>query len=420
MSDSDDRLPDVEHGDSDDGLPDVGHEEDDAAGRDSLSDGNRLRSFNSVLDEVKAFETDEQLREWLIQVLDKRSTGAKRLPNRWPRHAFVSRIYRKSDTLLKERFGRVYSHLLQSFEPGTASDGKAHDAERELLFNLVSLSSTIRTEQAKARLMRWLRNGAYRDWEYGTFNLYNEILLATSAYDPDEAWLSYICDSLPTKPYYERVALASYRALLQTQGIGCLELLPQVLGAVDPRHEKKRKSFGYLLGLTISRFGAEVFLDKATEALKRNVEDAAEACSNALRLEDFLEDAFSEAQAEQLKSCVERLRRSVLDPAIERLQSLEADEKADALHNLVKKKPPETIYRFRWRDGCALVFPRRFEVVIDEPHALSLLDELDDYNQVDPLSVGIDAMSPPKMRSMAAYAGTSAGGLPVTDEDDLI
>src|SRR5690349_1293417 len=103
-----------------------------------MSESDRLRTFNSALDEVKGFQTDEELREWLLQLLD-RSTGARRLPNRWEgaRHAFVSRVYRKSDTLLKERFGRVYSRLLELFEPGMDSNWERAEAEREYLFNLV-------------------------------------------------------------------------------------------------------------------------------------------------------------------------------------------------------------------------------------------------------------------------------------------
>lgn len=381
---------------------------------------DRILSFDSALDEIRDLNADEQLSEWLIQVLDRRVPGVRRLPGRWTSHAFVSRLYRKSDLLLKERLGRAYSRLLVSFEPEMHPNREATEGDREYLFNLISLASTIRAEQAKARLRRWLYLEVYRDWEYDNFNLHKQILLATAAYDPDDAWVSYVHDTLPTKSYYERVALASYRALLQTKGIDCLSLLPRVLGAVPPSHEKRRKSFGYLLGLTMSRFGREVFLSKAAETLNSGERDVAALCSNALRLEDFLEDAFPQSQKWQMSSCVDHLRLKVLQPAVRRLHGLKPEEKASAVVDLIAKKPPEKIYRLSWVPGCALVFPRKFEILIDEK-TNSLLPNPAGYEEVNPLNSAIAAMNPPNPQPLAAYArgaGASAGGAS-SDEDDF-
>ena len=222
-----------------------------------------------------------------------------------------------------------------------------------------------------------------------------------------------IYETLPTKPYFSRFALAAYRALLQTQGIDCVKLLPQILRAVDPVHEKERVSFGYLLSITIQRFDQEVFLNKATEALDSAGHDVAEVCSNVLRLEDFLEDAFKPSQEEQLRRCVKHLRRAILDPATHRLYRMEGAEKAEALNLLLERKQPEKVfYSSLDTPMWVFVYPRKYEIKVSSQVAASLQATLDEYQWDSPFgnspNASIIVGRPPDERALAVGAAAAA------------
>jgi hypothetical protein len=291
----------------------------------------RPLSLKDVIEKLRAFSRDE-LFHWLARALDESSPEAIPLPMTWERHAFLANLYRSCDHPLQLRFSDAFAGLLEQFEqrPGPAPE------DRQYLFSLLSLASTVRSDRAKVRLRRWLYLELFHDWKQEFFNLHGELILATTAYDPDEAWVEYISKVLPTRPFFREVARQAYRALLQTRGLDCLTLLPDVLKVLDPLAEEDKEQFGYLLSITLNRHGREIFLRQAKAALSGSHLGVSDVLASVLAFEDFLAEPLRET-GDHFEEFIQRLNSEVWSPATRRWQEMEAQENLQAFEEILEK-----------------------------------------------------------------------------------
>lgn len=239
----------------------------------NFQDSDRQGSIDSVeslLVYLRAL-TDVQMEESLRLYLKEGLLGERPVYTVLERHRFVAEIFNRCETVLQEKIRRVFASLLQNFEGTNPGDDPAY------LFSLVSLASVIRSASAKERLRRWIRLGTFKGWKHGIFDLNSELIVATSAYDADDAWIDYMLKVYPKQPTFAESALATYAALWQTRGEQCLDLLPEIMATGNPADRGFSKSLGYHLRLTIRKLGYERFnklTAKAFQDARNNVPTA--------------------------------------------------------------------------------------------------------------------------------------------------
>jgi hypothetical protein len=284
---------------------------------------NKRSSLQSLISEVQALKEDESLSQWLLEALTTRITARIDLPAHLP----ITSLYLQCDPLLQKRFGKALAGILESFEPRLGAD----EQEREFLYSLLSLAATIRNDQIKERLRRWLYQDAFQDWYYDIFNLYGVLLLTTSAYDSDEDWLDFVMKILPTRSRFRAFAVETHRAILDTKGIDCLELLPNILDVVDSDDEVTSSRLSLLLGETIETFGADRFFSYAVKSINKETRDVADVCSNTLKLEHLVADEVSE----EMDRWTLFLKERSWAPAIKRWQK--AGSKLDTFKEIVNR-----------------------------------------------------------------------------------
>jgi hypothetical protein len=355
-------------------------------------------SFDSIVGQIQRF-TDHELSQWLIRALDKRSPEMKNLPTRWERHTFIEKLYKKLDSTVQIKFSNALSHALEHFEP----ELKPREGDPRYLYSLLSLAAVIRNEQIKERLRRWLYLGLFHNWEYKIFNLHGVLILTTCAYDSDETWRNHLMNVLPTKAYFRKVALETYRAILQTRKLDCVELLPDILSTAEPENEDLKERFGYLLSETIGRFGQEFFFARATAALNSGAKDVAQVCSNVLKFEDFLEEAFRDGrQLKYFKEWIKHLDEVVWKPAQENWREMEDEESKKVFDRILDKcrdyitPIPRAFVRYdKDDDNEVLSFRGTHEIVVnlkEQAHLRPFFENLAEYEKAqDPIEVYAEA-----------------------------
>jgi hypothetical protein len=246
---------------------------------------------------------DLQLIDALKAYLSSGIIGGRPLPARSERHVFLANLFNGCDQTLQDRLRNAFACLLEFFEP--SEPPKTSDVE--YLFYLLSLAPVIRNKQAKERLRRWLFANAFDGWKYDIFDLQNELILATSAYDSDEVWTNFILHILPKRANFKNVSLAAYRALWQTIQLNSLSLLPSILLFSNPEDSKFLKSFGYLIRLTIDKAGTQQFCNKTISVLDNFESPPLEIWTVVLRLEELIDQELAKYR-EELKPLRQHLR----------------------------------------------------------------------------------------------------------------
>jgi hypothetical protein len=299
--------------------------------------------------------SEKELYNWLARELQTAPPGASI-------HTFIAEVYRESKPSLQLRLSNAFADLLESFVPSVTPN-----KNYLYLYELLSLASNIRTTRVKERLRRWLYQDMFKDSEYLGDNLHGYLILASMFYDSDEEWLSHIKHTLPGKPFFPQVARHAYRALLDTTGINCLDLLPQVLGAIDYHDEDEKSFFGYLLEETVSRFDQELFLDRVAEALSAEWR-VERVFANTLNLEEFLASAFRR-QPKRLETLVKGLDARIWRPWANKWVGLDKERGEKAFTAIYDVCKPRIIDYFLVRDAIgALDFRSRHELVVPSSH----------------------------------------------------
>ena len=300
---------------------------------------NRPLSLSQIVERIQRL-SDDELFNWLAESLEEKYHPVAPINTRWEVHTYIADIYRKCTPSFRARLSQAFAGLLESFVPNVSQK-----KDSKYVFQLISLASNIRNKQTKERLRRWLHSEIFKDWEFQNFNLHGELILATSTYDSDQQWLNYIEKVLPTRSFFSKVARHAYRALLQTRGIDCLGLLPDMLRVLNPENENEKEAFGYLLGVTLNRFGQELFLEKANEILSADwrVEIV---FKNILNLEEFLRSALSR-QSGPFGNRFEEFRRyfdlEIWKPCAERWQSLDEEKNSLAFEAILEACRPNVV-----------------------------------------------------------------------------
>lgn len=336
-------------------------------------------SMSQVVERIQRL-SDEGLRQWLAESLEGKPSRVAPLPTRWEAHTFIADIYRKCSPSLQVRLGYALAGLLESFVPNVSRSKNS-----KMAFQLLSLASTIRNERTKERLRRWLYSEIFKDWEYAIFNIHGELILATSTYDSDEVWMNYIRRILPTKEFFPQVARHAYRAVLQTRGISCLDMLPDILPVLDPETGNNKEAFGYLLGVTLDRFGKELFLKKATETLKTEWR-VERIFINVSRLGQFLQSVLSGKQ-ELFEEFHGHFDREIWRPCADKWRSLEREDNHLAFEAILDVCKPEPTPTYLITDALGVLrFPGPHELVVPESFT-----HLRPYFQGSELAIGMGA-----------------------------
>lgn len=282
---------------------------------------NRQSQFDLLLGEIQAFKKTEELSVWLLRALHRGVPGVINLPARGERHILIEKLYKKCDPLFQIKFGNALALSLERFEPSATPDAN----ELEYLYSLLSLAALIRNDQIKERLHRWIQMDAFHEWEHKTFNLYGVLILTTSEYDSNEEWLHHILKVLPTKAYFGEVAAAAYRAILETKGLDCIELLPDSLKTVELNDKRARSRFRILLSETMERCVPDFFFTTVARLLNSKERDVADVCLNVLKLENLIEEEFQNQK--EFDKWTQYLGEKVWQPAIQRWRKAGTDPK---------------------------------------------------------------------------------------------
>ena len=336
-------------------------------------------SMGQVVERIQSFP-DEELYQWLAESLEGKSSRLAPLPTRWEAHTFIADIYRKCRPSLQVKLGHALAGLLEAFVPNVSQSKNSKH-----VYQLLSLASTIRNARTKERLRRWLYSEIFKDWVYAVYNIHGELILATSTYDSDEVWINYISKLLPTREFFPKVARHAYRAVLQTRGIDCLDLLPDVLPVLDPEVGNNKEEFGYLLGVTIDRFGKELFLKKATETLKAEWR-LERVFVNVSRLEQFLQSVLS-GKKELFEELHSHFDREIWHPCAEKWRSLKREDNHLAFDAILDVCKPEPTPSYFITDALGVLrFPGPHELVV--PNSFT---HLRPYFQGFEVAIGVGA-----------------------------
>jgi hypothetical protein len=206
----------------------------------------------------------------------------------------------------------------------------------------------------------------FKDWDYLGANLHGDLILATSVYDVDDEWLHHIKTVLPSKSFFPKVARHTYRALLDTVGIECAEALPYVLRSINREDTNERMALGYLLRLSIKKFGRKIFLDKTAEVLNSDwrVEKVFE---NTLNLEEFLKAAFP--NPEDQYDLINDLDVKIWQPRVDKWRELDVKRSTETFKAILVVCKPQTVEQFLVRDALgALDFRGRHNLVVPKSH----------------------------------------------------
>jgi hypothetical protein len=181
-----------------------------------------------------------------------------------------------------------------------------------------------------------------------------------------DEWLHHIKTVLPTKSFFPKVARHAYRALLDTVGIKCMEVLPDVLRSINREDKDERMAMGYLLRLSMKKFGRETFLDKTAEVLTTDwrVEKVFE---NTLNLEEFLEAAFPNP-ADQF-DLFQELDVKIWTPWADKWRELDVERSTETFKAIMLICKPQFVDQFLIRDALgALSFRERHHLVVPKSH----------------------------------------------------
>ncbi len=311
--------------------------------------------------------SDDELTHSLKSYLREGVFGDVQVYTSLERHRFVEELFNSCDSALQEKLRTTFAGLLETFEAKNPKD------TREYLFYLIPLAAAIRSNQAKERLRRWLRNGTFDRWKYDTFDLTTELLVTTSAYDSDDEWVDFILRILPRKPIFRDCALAAYRALWQTRGLACLSLLPDVLVVADLEDEGFSKNLGYLLRLAITKAGAERVGRMEIEVLNEMKKPVHEVWTVVLRLDEVIGRELSKYRKD-LTPLSDYLQE-VWDKAVDRWNDeLDPEEAYEAFDKLleVPEKDWDSINVASARVRAAFKFRGKFMLEISDEHTYIL------------------------------------------------
>ena len=306
--------------------------------------------------------SEEKLYDWLAEALEKGRANATPPHTQWDIDTFLVDVYRECDPGLQLRLRSAFASLLESFVPSLTPNKNA-----AYLSALLTLGSNLRSKRVKERLRRWLYADMFKDSYYLGANLHGDLILATSVYDVDDEWLHHIKTVLPTKSFFPKVARHTYRALLDTVGIGCMEALPDVLRSINREDNDERVAMGYLLRLSMKKFGREMFLNKTAEVFSTDwrVENVFE---NTLNLEEFLKAAFpNETDQEEL---IEDLDVKIWTPWADKWRDLDVKRSTETFTAIMLVCKPEPVEQFYVRDALgALAFRGgRHHLVVPKSH----------------------------------------------------
>jgi hypothetical protein len=308
-------------------------------------------------------QSEDQMCKWLGESLEKKPIEVSQPHTQFAIEAFIVDIYRECDPSLKQRLASAFANLLEAFVPNLTPN----EAAAEYLSGLLTLASNFRSKRVRERLRRWLYTDMFKDWEQSGANLHGELILATSVYDSDDEWLYHIKHILPSKPFFPRVARHVYRALLDTVGLECIDVLPNVLRALNHNDRDEQFGFGYLLRLTLTKFEQENVLAKVKSVLgaEWRVEMILE---DILNFEEFLEPAFS-GQRERFEALVADVDERIWKPVTEKWRDLGPEKSNQTFMAIQRVCNPRTVEQFYVSDAIgALDFRGRHYLVVPKTH----------------------------------------------------
>jgi len=224
---------------------------------------NRKTAFDDLIDDMRAHNNSE-LASSLRVFLDEGTFGNRQIYTRLERHVYLISLFKACDPSLQDKIRNALASLLEAFEPMEPPTNR----DLRYLFQLLSLSQAIRSQQAKERLRRWLYAHAFEGWRYDIYDLYSELILATSTYDSDDEWTYFLLNDLPKRPSFKESALAAYRAVLQTRRLESLSLLPDILAVEGFEDPAFFQTFGLLMRQTIRKVGTQQFCKVFAAVLK--------------------------------------------------------------------------------------------------------------------------------------------------------
>ncbi|HKR11607.1 MAG TPA: hypothetical protein VJT15_06105 [Pyrinomonadaceae bacterium] len=305
--------------------------------------------------------SDQQLYNWLVQALDEGSTDENQPQSRWDLDAFIVDVYRECDPSLQLRLRSAFDNLLESFVPSLTPNKNA-----AYLSALLTLASNFRSKRVKERLRRWLYDDMFNDLYYRGANLHGRLIVATSVYDVDEEWLNHLKNVLPGKPFFPKVARHTYRALLDTVGLESVEELPKVLQVIDHEDPDEKSGLGYLLRLSMKKFGREMFLSKTAEVLNSDWRMEI-VFQNTLNLEEFLEAAFTNKT--DCDVIFQDLDQRIWKPWVDRWLDLDTERSTETFKAIMVVCKPQPVAPFIIRDALgALDFRLRHYLVVPKTH----------------------------------------------------
>lgn len=276
-----------------------------------------------------------ELNECLRRYLYEGRFGTKAVLSRSARHIVVAELYAASTSRTKEKLETAFAAILEGFEPSEPP----RENEVEYVFHLLSLAATIRNAQAKERLRRWLYINAFEGWQHGPFSLHGQLVLASGAYDSDEQWLHWIKTVLPRRDGFVTSALPAYRVILQTRGLECVSLVPDIVLVTELSDIGFVRSFNYLLGLTIERAGANAFCNEVIAVLNRMNRPVREVFTIILRFRSIIEKELETAPAE-----LERMKgnlRDLWDGSLKAWSKMDVQDAYETLDRTIDAAGPE-------------------------------------------------------------------------------
>jgi hypothetical protein len=328
---------------------------------ESLVPRPQLLSLSQTVEWLRA-RPDEELYKWLADGLAETASETARPHSQVDLDTFIVDVYREADPALQQRLGLALASLLESYVPSLTPNKNA-----AYLSGLLTLSSNFRNKRVRERLRRWLYVDMFKDWNYRGDNLLGVLIAATSVYDSDEEWLHHIRHILPTKPFFPQVARFVYRALMDTVGIECVELLPRILRAVNRADKKDQAGMAYLLLRSLKRFDQEPFVTKVSEVFNADwrVEMVFE---DTLNLEECLKSALSD-KPDRFYALTDDFDARIWTPVSRKWLSLDSERNQETFKAILQVCKPETVDQSIVGDALgALDFRGRHFLVVPRSH----------------------------------------------------